>query len=131
MLARTYKTAKELRISKKRYAALLDVLDLLDNGALRHVPIDTDFAICGFNMENYVGDRCDTVHCIAGWCDWLHDTKFAEYMDKPHPFELELLFYVDDDCEDRTKITVAQAAAALRNYLTLGEPLWYLVLGLE
>jgi hypothetical protein len=130
MLAYSYKTAKELRLSNKQHAALIDVLSLLDDGVLKHVPITTEFVIGGFNMCDYTGDWCDSIHCIAGWADHLHGTRFEKQMRSGRANHALLqLFTVDSyDPDFMETITVEEAATALRNYLTLGKPEWEQVL---
>ena len=127
MLAANFASAQQLRISDKERNALIDVLGRLERGELQHVQWDVeDDDLVGFNMGTF---KCGSVHCIGGWCDRLHGTSFADLEDSRDipPRLHDLLYveidgkYVDHDLED---ITVAEAAEALRNYLTTGAARW-------
>lgn len=152
MLARTIKSAAELGVTETQHKYLLQVLDMLERGELRHAPVVGDVEGQCFNMATYEdrGD-CGTVGCIAGWMQVLSGyTCFksfsfcpqedAEYLRKyapAHRFQraeivsraLHNLFHMGD-CEhdDLETVTPDQAAQAIRNYLSLGEPCWSEVL---
>lgn len=157
MLARTIKSAAELGISDIEHESLLKVLDKLERGELVHAPEayaqggsrpEGD----SFNMSAYVSvGGCGTVGCIAGWMHLVSGgacyKRFNFWTQKmlddhaalfpnstPHwslsiiPDALNELFHaanVDVDLED---ITPDQAAQAIRNYLSVGEPRWEEVL---
>lgn len=138
MLAQNFKTADELEISEEQHDALRKVLVLLETGKLRYVPYEQlDFSpgehvFSGhFNMTTF-GDNhaCGTAACIAGTAQLISGVKFVG-MDRPEG--LSDLFYAEsldhsgpDDPLD--KITVDQAARALRSYLTTGDARWDLAI---
>ena len=143
MLARSFMTHKELKITAPQHAALIKVLHMLERGELKHVigsdpnyqPTDV-----GFNMEYWQGAysedgelRCGTVCCIGGWVETISRVRLDGAVDRQDG--LFRLFYPGYDLEphlvEYSTITVEQAAHALSNYLTTGEPCWTKVLGLK
>lgn len=157
MLARTIKSAAELGISDIEHESLLKVLDKLERGELVHargVYKDVLSRPAGesFNMADYLSvEDCGTAGCIAGWMHlvsggvcykrlnfWTQGMLDYNKVALPHlipmvrfnliPDALNELFHVaraDVDLED---ITPDQAAQAIRNYLSMGEPRWEEVL---
>lgn len=135
MLASSFLSADHLGLSPLQHEALIHVLGVLERGELRHV-VDYDEAaggdVVGFTMGTFA---CGSVHCIGGWADRLYGTNFAglsllkDYEDRRW-FALYALFYGDPDAAvELDDVTVAQAAEALRNYLTTGSARWLEVLG--
>jgi hypothetical protein len=136
MLAQTYLPARKLGLKVKERDALIDILEKLETGVFIHeppaVPLAEDAYAVGlaFNMATF---NCGTTGCIAGWCDLLHGTRFAAQQTgsryRPgRPRNLQNLFYVEDGTDiefyNIEDVTPKQAAAALRNFLTLGKPYW-------
>lgn len=127
--------AQELRISKQLYQALQKVLKRLETGDLVHIGqgmehdayfdfLETHECPNGFNMRTLLNTnkKCGTVGCIAGWAAiemGISPSKIPGW-DIP---ALQDLFY-PPIFDPYSSITTAQAAQALRNYLTLGSPDW-------
>lgn len=124
MLAQNFKTPADLGIADAEFEALMKVLGMLERGELKHAA--NPFAYQGhdgFHMSDfdYKDDDsvCGTVCCIAGWCDRIAATSLSvKCMQDKLPYELDTLFM------GPAMTTPAQAAIALRNYLTFGEPRW-------
>jgi hypothetical protein len=129
MLVQNFKTATELKISSAERKALIKVLGMLERGELVDVPHDTHRLSIkptvpnGFNMECvYLETKCGTVACIGGWV--------AHLMKHPDPWN-----YIDLE-DNRSEplyrlywkfsnnTGVAEAAVAVRNFLTFGDPKW-------
>lgn len=122
------KTSEELGIVHEVHTALVDILRMMDTGELNHVEVrmtGTGEVIVGeggnFNMQVW---SCGTVGCIGGWVDKLTGNSASEDI----PRELNNLYYPPSRFIYQN-ITVAQAAAALRNYLNEGAPQWERVMG--
>lgn len=114
MLAQNFMKPEALGISEAEIAALISVL-----GMMEREEIEVD-------MREW-GHPCGTVHCIGGWAraissqDHFHSAR--------RPKNLEALFYpscfvVNGKLVNGFIATRRQAAIALRNYLTTGEPRW-------
>jgi hypothetical protein len=137
MLARSFLTANELNISDHEYTALVSVLGMLERGEMTHTRVDYSEGMLAqfapaypFNMAQFCGSAC----CIAGWADQIHGTMMSRDCEFAYGSDIVDLFYVEDDGEsvyDGTleDITTAQAAYALRNFLTTGKANWIDVLG--
>lgn len=128
-------SAKELGINPKQRKALILVYREMKSGRLRKAeqninwsgvsfsPLEGDM----FNMATWSLElSCGTVCCMGGTAERLYGKiVFRDY----HPGgigaqinkELNDLFYPKPNIE---KITVDQAMAALRGYLTTGKPDW-------
>lgn len=132
MLARSFKSATDLGIPENVYAALIEVLGMMERGELRHVDI-TDLQevneyhikpeLSGnFNMgvwcQTY--ENCGTVICIGGAVNMLCGNRFDHGPDLHNLYHPGISNYDD--------ITVEQAARATANYLTTGKPEWESVL---
>ena len=129
MLASSFLSADLLGLSTKEHAALIGVLGMLERGELRHVSAEDDGDSVGFNMGTFA---CGSVHCIGGWADRLYGTDFrflSLLRDEQNLRLYELLFGAFQSEVELEDITVAQAAEALRNYLTTGNAHWLQVLG--
>lgn len=115
MLAQNFKTPADLEITDAEFDALTKVLGMLERG---------EITAHQFNMAEW--GHCGSVHCIGGWAQTINQSNFK----KPNrPKELERLFYpsivvVEGKPFNGYLATVPQAAIALRNYLTHGEPRW-------
>lgn len=139
MLASYFLSAEQLGLSTKQLTALIDVLGRLERGEFKHIS-EEDFLhddrhsinIVGFNMGAFA---CGSVHCIGGWADRLHGTDFATMTANYNPHKglrwlrLYELFYCDETPIEMEEITPAEAAEALRNYLTTGDAQWAKVIG--
>jgi len=125
-----FKTAEQLRITEERHAALVKTLDLMEAGKIIHIDSENLNHMTG-ESETYTGhfnmavwnatQDCGTAACIGGTAELVGNVKFSG---PDIPSDLEDLFY--DYSGDPT---VAQGAAALRNYLTHGLASWDLVMG--
>lgn len=124
MLANYYKTPADLQITDAEFEALVKVLGMLERGELVHAtpkPCAGVGPLTGhFNMafHNTITE-CGTVCCIAGTASLLIGIPLNHNRTK----ELRELCY-PDSVRDWLGITPAQAAIALRNYLTTGQPSW-------
>lgn len=123
------KSSADLRISESHKAALVKTLELLESGKLVHAqPAHWDNHtkpfVDQFNMA-YWNDNfdCGTVCCIGGTAEIIGGVTFHDCQTE----ELFNLFNPDHECEMKD-ITPAQAAVALRSYLTVGEARWDLAL---
>lgn len=131
MLAQNFKSAADLSLTEPQVSALQKTLVLLETGKLRHVPaadIQDDLsphdAIFGggFNMDRWLGSHpCGTVGCIGGTAELIGKVKFNVWASD----NLYKLFHPDWKVTGSwTGITPAQAATALRSYLTTGDARW-------
>lgn len=129
MLAQNFKTPSELGISDAEFDALYKVLGMLERGELVHHQYRSSSEkrelIKGFNMAGWpcpgTKDECGTVGCIGGWAEVIGQLHFT-----PNSFKrLHPLFYPKPRSTSLYgNITPAQAAIALRSYLTSGDPCW-------
>lgn len=127
MLAQNFKTPAELGIADMEFGALVKVLGMLEREEIES---------SHFDMEIFQ-DQCGTIGCICGWCYFVsHGEAFPEVGNERHdraepllkrlPLQLQQLFYIKTGFTDAPiwKATTSQAAIAVRNYLTFGEPRW-------
>lgn len=135
MLAQNFKTAADLGISELRHGGLIKTLGVLERGEVRHVPVPYSRFVYKpqnwdalFNMSNLWTDAtCGTAACIAGTSDLIFGTDFvsAGCVNWPEDSRLDDLFCPNGiDEEIWGDITTAQAATALRSYLTTGDANW-------
>jgi hypothetical protein len=144
MLARSFMSAADLKISSEQRDALIKTLNLFERGEVKHLN-ETTRGDC-FSM-NYWSQECEfvcgTICCIAGWAEKIvgkslfrvsEDDRFDFNLQRPRA--LHCLFFPNDD-EDIAidvhyyhSITVEQAARAISNYLTTGRPQWVEVLNI-
>lgn len=130
MLAQNFKTAAELGISENEVRALTKVLGMLEREQLHHVPEKSRGH--GFNMaisERYT--ECGTVGCIMGHARAVGGTNlfirmasFPFFIFNEKKKNLAKLFYPTGCGKRWREISTAEAAIALRNYLTIGEARW-------
>lgn len=123
MLAHNFMTAKDLHITENEQRALVKVLGMLEREELRHEPPGDPTSPNGFNMAHiHHKTDCGTVACIYGWAASLCDWQSRIFSGMP----IHDLFLANDghDQHPLIDITTAQAAIALRNYLTTGNPRW-------
>lgn len=124
MLAQNFLDHKALGITEEEQSALIKVLGMFER---EEIPAD--------NLVMVTWD-CGTAHCIGGWADIAlgktHHFFYRTINPSKCPSALHDLFYPRDGRNlcgiNWGQIGPQQAASALRNYLTLGEPLWQQVL---
>jgi hypothetical protein len=123
VLARNFKTAKELGLANVEVEALTTVLGMLERG---------DIAQEQFHMGRFQHE-CRTPACICGWAHYISGGKAFPEISIHHGAiilyrrssnSLVELFRLTAARGSGGEITPAQAAIALRNYLTHGEPRW-------
>ena len=136
MLAQNFKSAADLGISDKVYEALKKTLVLFETGKVMWQDVDSAInrgpdegnnspITFHFNMDQWaVKHDCGTIRCIGGMAEAIGRFRFTEWGGgEIMPPELESLFYPPVGM-GWNKITVEQAAQALRNYLTTGGSQW-------
>jgi hypothetical protein len=126
VLAQNFKTANELGLADVEVEALITVLRMLERG---------DIARAQFHMGTF-RHECRTPSCICGWAHYVSgDRAFPElsaahhgplmlYRRFGHSASIVELFRLTAARGSGGEITPAQAAIAVRNYLTYGEPRW-------
>ena len=125
MLAESFRTAQELGLADVEAQALATVLRMLERG---------DIATAEFHMGHF-RHECRTPSCICGWAHQIssgrafpelsaHQGPFILYRRFNHSPAIVALFRLTAARGSGGEITPAQAAIALRNYLTCGEPRW-------
>lgn len=111
MLAQMFKTAAELGIIDRERDALVAVLGMMERGEI----VDHQFSMLRW--------ECGTTACIGGWARRMGGKDLLKHLIPFGDRGIDRLCY--PILGDYTKIaSVAMAAAALRNYLTTGEPYW-------
>lgn len=128
MLAQNFKTAEELGLTEPQLDALRKTLVLLETGKLTHAkritgpaPVSKDFSAL-FNMVWWANAHpCGTVACIGGTAELIGGVCFGDYLLNK---ALHELFEPRELKCDWGEITPAQAATALRSYLTTGSANW-------
>ncbi len=117
MLAQNFMRPEALGISDKEFESLVKVLGMLGR---EEIPPED------FRMDAV---RCGTAACLKGWCQIvsLDNAMFVGCWDssdsRHRPAGLNRLFGYAGNVTEKNP-TRAQAAIALRNYLTTGEPRW-------
>jgi hypothetical protein len=123
MLAQYFQTPQKLGLSDRSYKAHIKVLGMLERGEMRHAagPIPN-----GFNMTDCgTFTECGSVACIGGWAAFFLGRKNTiSYVSSAKGARGRLYYPRYDHPVQARNITVEQAAIALRNYLTFGEPCW-------
>jgi len=123
MLAQNFKTADELGLAQVELTALATVLGMLERG---------EIAQGQFHMGHF-RDSCRTPSCICGWAHYISGRKAFAELSSPYGSMILYrrankplidLFRLTAARGSGGDITPAQAALALRNYLTHGEPRW-------
>jgi hypothetical protein len=128
MLAQSFLSASDLGITEPQRDALMKTLVLLETGKLTHtksspIPSVVSKFSGRFNMANWsASDECGTICCIGGTAEIISGVPFRF----KSPPALMGLFYVQPRPRgiDWHDITPAQAATALRSYLTTGSANW-------
>lgn len=128
MLAQNFMTAGDLEISEVEHEALIKTLNFFERGEAKHIGVcDVEYGWKpnSFNMSDW---ECGTTRCILGWARTFAGGLDRSRADNPFddllPMDLYFLCYPHEISCGYDDITVEQAAAALRNYLTLGKPHW-------
>jgi hypothetical protein len=123
MLARSFLSATDLGISEVEREALVTTLLAFERGEIDN-----------FTMRHF-RETCGTPACICGWANHFSGGRaFAEVstmsgvlatkqLHRRLPKRLQYLFDIQGFPE-QAAATQTQAAAALANYLTCGEPRW-------
>lgn len=127
MLMQNFKSHDELNIREQERAALIKTLVLLETGKLKHEKIPSNFEpgdskFTGhFNMMMWeVRAECGTIACLGGTAEMVGGIEFG-YVSH----ELAELFNPGGAPNPAwSHITTAQAATALRSYLTTGSANW-------
>ena len=127
MLARSFKSAAELRLTEIEHDSLIKVLHMLERGEIEQKL---------FNMSS-IGGRCGTPSCMLGWARIV--SRDEELFDRcsglgNSPDALRALFLYKDSHSwvehfakknrNASGVETSAAALALSNYLTIGEPRW-------
>lgn len=140
MLAQNFKTADDLRLTEPQKEALIKTLVLLETEKLQHALPDATFSkqrgFTGhFNMAWWdLHSGCGTICCIGGTAELIGNLKPDEFDTATiGNSKLRNLFYPGFDRKDlisvaMQNITPAQAAVALRSFLTTGDARWDLAL---
>jgi hypothetical protein len=134
MLAQSFKSADELGITEPQCDALRKTLVLLETGKLVHETGRPKYSNTDnrkfsgrFNMILWSADHeCGTVCCIGGTAELVGNTSFGIWAFGSNE-KLKNLFAppMPMRCSDWHSITPAQAATALRSYLTTGDAKWH------
>jgi hypothetical protein len=123
MLARSFLPATALGISEVEREALIATLYAFERGEVDN-----------FTMRHF-RESCGTPACICGWANYFSEgrafmevssmsgTRAVKRLYRRLPKQLQLLFDIQG-FPQQAGATQPQAAAALSNYLTLGEPRW-------
>jgi hypothetical protein len=133
MLSQNFKTAAELKLTDAEFAAAITLLGMLERDEIPHEP-HTPYCIekpkqgekpNKFNMNLVYGSYlCDTTACFCGWIEYLAKSAPLSLANKVvsagvRDGRFELMY-----AATRSDITTSEAAIALRNFLTFGEPRW-------
>lgn len=130
MLARNFKTSAELNILPWELNAAITVLGMLERGEIHHVFDIAKVEGQCFNMGCTVYEiECGTIACIGGWMALVGGLKGSEVLryvnGRGSSRALKSLFY---GCIAE-EVKISQAAEALCNFLTTGDPKWDEVVG--
>jgi hypothetical protein len=124
MLAQNFLDPDVLGISATAQAALIKVLGMLERGELHYCRRGDDIRPNGFNLANHrVELACGTVACIAGWADIAARPRRLNLLRQAAKRAALADLFAPENLSWHA-VRPEQAACALRNYLTLGEPRW-------
>lgn len=131
MLAQNFKTAADLELEEEDHRALVAALGVFERGEVSHADSglpcnkprkpNKQFNMSLWHSRNEYGTVC----CIGGTAELLGGKNLHLY---GSGHRIDKLFFPPLNIPWE-KITVEQAACALRNYLTIGEPMWSEVCG--
>jgi len=128
-----FKKASELKITPKEHAALITVMGWLKDGSLH------EGTGGGFDMSDACGfSDCGTVACIGGWVSisiqgfaveaelipYAIRSSASQYVWEGYSKALDQLYYPREVYVDWETITASEAATAIANFLTSGDPSW-------
>jgi hypothetical protein len=133
MLAQSFKSAADLGITEPQRDALCKTLVLLETGKLTHsfafdfdreIDDESKLPFSGnFNMRYWTEPgRCGTIACIGGTATLISGVKFGYHSNNRLRDLFQPAFVAMNRWSD---ITPAQAATALRSYLTTGDAKWH------
>lgn len=147
MLAQNFRTAVDQGVDQFELDALAMVLSALERGEILYAPAGDilgrkphgKYFNLALGFSGVSDDYCGSVGCIAGWANALSGRRaFTEFqtrqgdkwlaMSDRLPRAVMDLFFGSGGTGCNSQVTTDHAAAALRNYLTLGEPRWAEVL---
>lgn len=117
----TFLSAEILNVSVLERAAMIQVLGMMESGE-----ISADKFTMGACWR-----PCGTVGCIGGWVGHVMGRDEVRYVREVEWFSrrpLRDLYWSEAAINCVPDLTVVQAAAALRNFLTTGEARWSAVL---
>lgn len=139
MLAQNFMTPASLQITDAQFEALFKVLRMLERNEVPHSS-DVGESVYHyrytdktrptlFNMYSFrARTECGTACCIGGWAEYLgnlpRSSLILQRMCVPNLDELFDPMAHGPIPVGMGEITPAQAAIALRNYLTTGRPNW-------
>lgn len=133
MLAQNFKSHVDLGIGEVEQTSLVKVLGMLERGELQHgmYPLARMFRQSNeSNMATLLNEaNCGTIGCIAGWA---HHISGGEAFPEIAAGNWEVrwnrslidLFGIGRSIGSLYHLTPAQAATALRSYLTTGDAKW-------
>lgn len=119
MLAQNFMPAEALGIKEPLHLALIKVLGMLERGEIKSKK---------FNMRTIGKPQCGTAGCIQGWAKSVDNRILGLLMmersalfngAKPY-----LKLCIPNHCKPAWHATPAQAAIALRTFLTTGHDGW-------
>ncbi len=126
MLARSFLTAADLKLSHGEVEALIGVLHMLERGELVDTKRGESTVPNGFCMSTVSDEKdCGTAACLMGWAQFISksDKVFdVVFCGDRYPQSMYELFMFGDS--RRHAVKGEQAARALSNYLTTGDAKW-------
>jgi hypothetical protein len=133
MLAQNFKSAADLGLTDQEHSALITTLGMMERGEIKFFDVRMDDALDRrgkefsglFNLSMWADEfSCETVACIGGTAELVGKLPRDSINDKCDILsDLYELCYPKGNIEYE-KVTVEQAAKALRSYLTTGKANW-------
>jgi hypothetical protein len=134
-----FKAPGGLKLTGAQHAALVELLGAMERGELHHARLrsrasgSVDYVGGGPDGFSMIHWDCGTAACLGGWAERIGGPDL--FFDTTSPALSELFYPTPDEGVPihnlYNTITVPQAAAALRNYLTTGAAQWDDVLAKE
>lgn len=119
MLAQNFKTPAALDITDSEFDTLVKVLGLLEREEIPEAM---------FTMKELGRPECGTPGCILGWANSISpgclQYSVLDHKTVPLFFPGQYGAFIDGEYVSAYGATRSQAAIALRNFLTHGEPRW-------
>lgn len=115
-----FMTAAQLGINKAQYRALIKTLGRFERGEIPPLL---------FTMRHTGSPECGTTGCICGWAREGNCALFFDWAN--HPKLCRLFAPNAYGNHPAWGATVPQAASAIRNFLTTGNPMWDEVMGIK